>query len=64
MGVAVAGSSIVPGVDSAVIMSSLGLYELYVSSIANLDMSVLLPALIGLVLGAAAISAGKNFLLK
>ena len=64
LGVAVAGSSIVPGVDSAVIMSSLGLYELYVSSIANLDMSVLLPALIGLVLGAAAISAGINFLLK
>ena len=64
LGVAVAGSSIVPGVDSAVIMSSLGLYELYVSSIANLDMHVLLPALIGLVLGAAAISAGMNFLLK
>ena len=38
LGVAVAGSSIVPGVDSAVIMSSLGLYELYVSSIANLDL--------------------------
>ena len=64
LGVAVAGSSIVPGVDSAVIMSSLGLYELYVSSIANLDMRVLLPALIGLILGAAAISAGMNFLLK
>ena len=64
LGVAVAGSSIVPGVDSAVIMSSLGLYELYVSSIANLDMGVLLPALIGLILGAAAISAGMNFLLK
>ena len=64
LGVAVAGSSIVPGVDSAVIMSSLGLYELYVSSIASLDMSVLLPALIGLILGAAAISAGMNFLLK
>lgn len=64
LGVAVAGSSIVPGVDSAVIMSSLGLYELYVSSIANLNMGVLLPALIGLVLGAAAISAGMNFLLK
>lgn len=64
LGVAVAGSSIVPGVDSAVIMSSLGLYELYVSSIANLDMGVLLPALMGLILGAAVISAGMNFLLK
>lgn len=64
LGVAVAGSSIVPGVDSAVIMSSLGLYDLYVSSIAHLDMAVLLPALIGLILGAAAISAIMNFLLK
>ena len=64
LGVAVAGSSIVPGVDSAVIMSSLGLYELYVSSIANFDLSVLLPALIGLVLGAAVISTGMNFLLR
>lgn len=64
LGVAVAGSSIVPGVDSAVIMSSLGLYELYVSSIARLDFAVLLPALIGLILGAAVISAGMNFLLK
>ena len=64
LGVAVAGSSIVPGVDSAVIMSSLGLYELYVSSIARLDFAVLLPALIGLILGAAVISTGMNFLLK
>ena len=35
LGVAVAGSSIVPGVDSAVILSTLGLYELYVSSLAK-----------------------------
>ena len=56
LGVAVAGSSIVPGVDSAVILSSLGLYELYVSSLANFNLVVLLPAGIGLVLGALIIS--------
>lgn len=56
LGVAVAGSSIVPGVDSAVILSSLGLYELYVSSIANFNLSVLLPAGIGLIFGALIIS--------
>lgn len=56
LGVAVAGSSIVPGVDSAVILSSLGLYELYVSSLANFNLEVLLPAGIGLLFGAIVIS--------
>ncbi len=64
LGVAVAGSSIVPGVDSAVILSSLGLYELYVSSIANLHFPVLIPAGIGLVAGAVIISALMHFLIK
>ena len=56
LGIAVAGSSIVPGVDSAVILSSLGLYELYVSSLANFNLAVLIPAGIGLVIGALVIS--------
>ena len=64
LGVAVAGSSIVPGVDSAVILSTLGLYELYVSSLANFDLAILLPAGIGLVVGALAISFIMNLLLK
>lgn len=64
LGVAVAGSSIVPGVDSAVILSSLGLYELYVSSIANLNIPVLIPAGIGLIIGAIMISFVMNKLLK
>lgn len=64
LGVAVAGSSIVPGIDSAVILSTLGLYELYVSSLANLHFQVLLPAALGLAVGAVAISAVMNLLLK
>ena len=56
LGVAVAGSSIVPGIDSAVILSSLGLYELYVSSIANMNFPVLIPAAFGLLIGAFIIS--------
>ena len=55
LGVAVAGSSIIPGVDSAVILSSLGLYELYVSSIANLEFSILIPAGFGLAIGVSII---------
>lgn len=64
LGVAVAGSSIIPGVDSAVILSSLGLYELYVSSLANLNFEVLIPAGVGLAVGALVISFLINFLIK
>lgn len=64
LGVAVAGSSIIPGVDSAVILSSLGLYELYVNSLANINLAVLLPAGIGLIIGALIISAIVNKLIS
>ena len=64
MGITVAASSIVPGIDSAVILSAFGFYELYVGALANLNMAVLLPAAVGLVIGAVVISAGMDFLLK
>lgn len=64
LGVAVAGSAIVPGVDSAVILSTLGLYKLYVNSIDNLDFSILLPAAVGLAIGALVISFIVNFFIK
>lgn len=64
LGVAVAGSSIVPGVDSAVILSSLGLYELYVGSLASFNLSILIPAGLGLVVGALVISFIMNILIK
>lgn len=56
LGVAVAGAFIVPGVDSAVILSALGLYSLFVSSVASFDWNVLIPAGIGLVIAALVIS--------
>ena len=64
LGIAVAGSSIVPGVDSAVILSSLGLYELYVNSLAEFNLAILIPAGVGLVLGALVISFIMNKLIK
>ncbi len=64
LGVAVAGSSIIPGVDSAVILSSLGLYELYVSSLAEFKLSILVPAGFGLIIGAVVISYIINKLIK
>ena len=64
LGFAVAGSSIVPGVDSAVILSTLGLYELYVGSIADFNLSRLIPAAVGLGIGVLVMSFLMNKLLS
>ena len=64
LGIAVAGSSIVPGVDSAVILSTLGLDELYVSSLASFNLSILIPAGVGLVIGVLVISFIINKLIN
>lgn len=56
LGVAVSATAIVPGLDPAVTLSSLGYYEVYVKSLADFDISVLFPMLIGLSLGAVVIS--------
>lgn len=64
LGVMVAGSSIIPGIDSAVILSALGLYELYVSSLASFNLTVLIPAGFGLVFGALFFSGIMHILLN
>ena len=56
LGVAVAATVIIPGVDPAVFLSTLGLYELYVAALAELELAVLLPMILGLAVGAVAIS--------
>lgn len=64
LGVAVAATAIVPGVDPAVFLSSLGFYEMYVRSLANFDLQVLLPMVVGLAVGAVGISFGMSQLFK
>ena len=56
LGVAVAATAIVPGVDPAVFLTTLGFYEMYVHALATLELSILLPMLIGLAAGAVGIS--------
>ena len=56
LGVAVAATAIIPGVDPAVFLSALGFYEMYVGALADLDLTILVPMLFGLALGAMAIS--------
>jgi putative membrane protein len=64
LGLAVAASTIIPGGDSAVMLSALGLYEIYVSSIANLNFKILIPAGIGLGFGALVVSYFINKAIK
>lgn len=64
LGVMVAASSVVPGIDSAVILSSLGLFEMWVKAVDSLNFQILIPAGLGLIIGALGISAVMNFLLK
>ena len=64
LGVAVAATAIVPGVDPAVFLSSLGFYEMYVGALADLDLGILGPMVIGLGLGAVGISLAMSFLFK
>ncbi len=62
LGLTVAVSYIVPGVDSAAILSAFGLYELWVDSLANLNLGVLLPAAIGAACGVMGVSLLVSYL--
>lgn len=64
LGVAVAATAIIPGVDPAVFLSTLGFYEMYVSALANLDFHILGPMVIGLAIGAVAISFGMSWIFR
>ncbi len=64
LGVAVAATAIIPGVDPAVFLSTLGFYRMYVAALADFDLRILLPMVLGLGVGAVAISFGMSRLFK
>ena len=64
LGVAVAATAIVPGVDPAVFLSTLGFYEMYVKALANVDLAILIPMVGGLAAGAVAISFTMSWLFR
>ncbi|MBQ6847644.1 MAG: DUF368 domain-containing protein [Clostridia bacterium] len=69
MGLSVAGSYIVPGVDSAAILNALGFYDAWIKILAgikdlNFDFAVLFPLAVGLIAGVLAISFVMNKLLS
>ena len=56
LGVAVAATAIIPGVDPAVFLSSLGFYEMYAGALADFNLGILLPMVLGLAAGSLVIS--------
>ncbi len=64
LGVAVAATAIIPGVDPAVFLSTLGLYEAYVHALAVLDVQILIPMVLGLAAGAVVISFAMSQLFR
>lgn len=64
LGVAVAATAIIPGVDPAVFLSTLGFYEMYVAALADVNLSVLIPMVGGLAVGAVAISFAMSRLFQ
>lgn len=71
LGLVVAASYLIPGVDSAVILNYFGMYELWLSvadldNLLNIDffLKIALPTAVGLAVGMLLISTIINFLLK
>lgn len=64
LGVAVAATAIIPGVDPAVFLSTLGFYEMYVGALAGFEVNILAPMVVGLIVGAIFISYGMSLLFQ
>lgn len=64
MGLIISASTIIPGIDSSVLLSSLGLYEIYIESIATINFTILIPAVLGAGVGVLAFSSIINHLIK
>ena len=63
-GVLMSAGIVIPGVSKTVILMMLGLYQVYLSAIASLNLSILLPMGIGLLIGGILFLCLINFLFK
>ncbi len=63
-GVITSAGIIIPGVSKTVILMLLGIYEIYISAIASLNLSILIPIGIGFVIGGIIFLFLINFLFK
>ncbi len=63
-GVLMSAGIVIPGVSKTVILMMLGLYELYLSAISTINLSILVPMAIGLLIGGIIFLCLINFLFK
>lgn len=63
-GIITSAGIVIPGVSKTVILMLLGIYEIYISAIASLNLSVLFPIGIGLIIGGFLFLVLINFLFK
>ena len=64
IGVLLAISTIIPGISSTVLLAIFNLYGIYLYSIANLNLIVLIPTLIGLIITSFFLAKVINYFLK
>lgn len=55
---------VIPGVSKTVLLMFLGIYEIYISAIASLNLSILIPIGIGFAIGGIIFLVLINFYLK
>lgn len=63
-GIITSAGIIIPGISKTVILMLLGIYEIYLSAIANLNLSILIPIGIGIAIGGIIFLVLINFLFK
>lgn len=63
-GVLMSAGIVIPGVSKTVILMMLGLYQIYLSAISTLNLSILIPIGVGLVIGGIIFLFIINFLFK
>ena len=64
LGIAVGLTAVIPGFDPTVVLTTLGIYRMYVSALADFNLAILAPMLIGLAISLVAISRFMTFLFK
>ncbi len=64
LGIAVGLTAVIPGFDPTVVLTTLGIYRMYVSALADFNLAILAPMLIGLIISLVAISRFMTFLFK
>ena len=63
-GTILVGSMIIPGVSGTAIMMLIGVYDIYLNALSNLNFTLLIPIMIGMLIGAFAFVRLTSYLLK